>query len=132
MRAATVDKCKLKSEEIQKNTLNISSIKFKMWPASFSVNSLNFQQWNSNSHMEFSCLGLRLYFSIFPNSLKYWKLRYNFAVVGLHNFSNLWKWWNNGIFECYLRLYFQISPNSIKSWKIDIVKFHLLSYVVRL
>ena len=85
-----------------------------------------------DSKLEFLCLGLRLYFNLFSYSLKYWKLGFNFALVGLHNFSSLWKWWNNGIFQCLLRLYFQISPNSLKSWKIDIFEFHLVSYLVRL
>ena len=56
-----------------------------------------------------------LYFNLFPNSLKYWKLGFvNVVPVGLHNFSSLWKWLNIGIFECQLRLYFQISPNSLE------------------
>ena len=111
-----------------KNTLDISSIKFKMWPVLFSVNFPNFQQWNFAHN-----------FSIYPYiqnwnlcvwvlgySQKYWKLRFNFTLVGLHNFSSLWKWCNNGISQCWLRLYFQISPSSLKSWKIDIFELCLL------
>ena len=38
---------------VVRNTLNISSITFKMWQALFYVNSLNFQQWNSNLDIVF-------------------------------------------------------------------------------
>ena len=76
------------------------------------------------------CLGLRLHFKLFPNSLRYWKLRIaNVALVG-HNFSSLWKWWNIGVCKCWLRLYFQISPNSLISWKViflSSIYFHMLS-----
>ena len=78
-----------------------------MWPALFYVNSLNFQQWNSNwdiaffnsslnSKLGFVNVGLRL----FPNSQKDWKLLFvNVALVGFHNFFQIvkameyWDFW---------------------------------------
>ena len=47
-----------------KNTWNISSIKFKMWSALFYVNSLNFQQWNSNLDIIFQ-FNLRFKIGVF-------------------------------------------------------------------
>ena len=72
----------------------------------FYVNSLNFQQWNTNSDITFQFvlrfkIEIFVYFNRFPNSRKCWKLGFvNVAVVGLCNFSSLWKWRNIGIFEC--------------------------------
>ena len=47
-----------------KNTLDISSIKFKIWPVYFCVNPLNFQQWNSNSRITFQFI-LRFKIGVF-------------------------------------------------------------------
>ena len=79
------------------------------WPALFYVNSLYFQQWNSNweidflnssidSKLGFLNVGLRLYFELFLNLQKYWKLGFlNIALVGPLNvsiFINEMKYWD--------------------------------------
>ena len=69
-----------------------------MWIASFYVNSLYFQQWNSNwdiaflglsldSKLRFFDEGFRLYSKLFPNSQKDWKLGFaNVLLVRRFNF----------------------------------------------
>ena len=58
----------------------------------FSIVKLKFAHNFSNifldSKLELLYLGLRVYVNLFPNSQKYWKLGFNFALVGLHNFSS--------------------------------------------
>ena len=71
------------------------------------INSLYFQQWNWNFYIAllnpslelgFLNVDFRLYFKLFPNSQKYWKLAFaNVALVGLLNFSQFRKemdYWN--------------------------------------
>ena len=76
-----------------------------MWPLLFPVNSPNFRQWNSNSHI------------IFQIILTF-KLGFNFAVAGIHNFFSLSKLWNNGNVSLGFTSKFQI-PNLqfTKEWK---------------
>ena len=96
----------------------IHYVKFEMWPALFYVNSLYFQQWNSNweidflnssidSKLGFLNVGLRLYFELFLNLQKYWKL--GFLNVGLGcSFKFLPIHWRVGKLEFLNSAYFQI------------------------
>ena len=75
-------------------------------------------------------VGLRLYFKLFPNSQKNWKLGFvNVALVGLLNCLQFMKdgilWFLN------VGLGYNFSQFT-KSWKIGIFEFHLLWYFVRL
>ena len=82
-----------------------------------------------------SDVGLRVYYKLFPNSQKDWKLAFaDVAVVWLLVLSDSRKRWNIWIFECYLRLYFQVSLKQIKRLEIRFLNstyFHTLSDCVR-
>ena len=79
----------------------IHYVKSEMWPALFYVNSFCFEQWNSNWDVayfnssldsKFWNVDLRLYFGLFPNSQKDWKLEFlNVALIRLLSFSQFMK-----------------------------------------
>ena len=115
-----------------KNTLDIWSIKFKMWPVLFSLNSPNFQQWNSNLHIIFQII-LRFKTGIFvfvsqdiPKSIESLDsifLQWEFVIFPDYESDVIMGFYNVSL-SC---IYFQISPNSLKGWKKkDIFEFHLL------
>ena len=56
-----------------------------MWPALFYVNSLNFQQWNSNWDIAFFNSSLNSKLGFLNVGLRF----VNVALVGLHNFFQI-------------------------------------------
>ena len=74
----------------------------------------------------------RLYFNLFPNSLKYWKLGFVNAAGRTSKFFQFMKvmeYWNFWMLASAL---FPNFSQFTKECDIDIIEFHLLSYFVRL
>ena len=109
----------------------ILSIKFKMWPALFYVNSLNFQQWNSNWDIAFFNSSLNSKLGFLNVGLRF----VNVALVGLHNFFQFMKvieYWDFWMLAKSALSNFCQFTKELKNWNFWVLLTFIFCQIVRI